>query len=140
VASFFGLEMPIPGMDTDTEVFWENCKKHKLTVQRCVQCGTYRFAPTPVCYVCQSPKHEWIESQGIGEVYTWTIVHHAVHPAVTKALPYNVTVVRLLDCGGAKLLTNLVGTRNEEIKPGMRVRVEWDEVTREITLPRFRPI
>ena len=140
MAPFFGPEMPIPAMEIDTKEFWENCKQHRLTVQRCVQCDAYRFAPTPVCYECQSPKYEWIESEGIGEVYAWTIAHHGVHPAVTEALPYNSTVVRLLDCGGAMLLTNLVGVENEDIEAGMKVRVEWDEITPDITLPRFSPI
>ncbi len=138
--SLFGPEMPIPAMDLDTKEFWENCKNHQLTVQRCVLCGSYRFAPTPACYECQSPDYEWIESNGVGEVYTWTITHLPVHPGVTKALPYNSTVVRLLDCGGAKVLTNLVGIKNEDIQPGMKVEVEWEEVTPEVTLPRFRPV
>ena len=132
--------MPIPALEPDTKEFWENCKQHKLTVQRCELCGSYRFAPTPVCYECQSDKYEWIESQGTGEVYAWTITHTVFHPAVADAVPYNATVVRLLDCGGAKVMSNIVGIANDDIKAGMKVQVEWDDVTADITVPRFRPI
>ena len=137
---FFGPEMPLPAMEPDTREFWENCKQHKLTVQRCIPCGAYRFAPSPMCYDCQSQKYEWVESQGIAEVYTWIIVHHATHPAVAGVTPYNAAVVRLLDCGGAKMMTNLVGVDNDAIEAGMKVEVEWDDVTPEVTVPRFRPI
>ena len=73
-------------------------------------------------------------------MYAWTIVHHPVHPGVSKAVPYNAAVVRLFDCGGAKLITNLVGVKNEEITAGMKVKVEWDDITPEISLPRFRAV
>lgn len=138
--SFFGPLMPLPSMEPDTQEFWENCRQHRLTVQRCIPCGAYRFAPSPMCYDCQSQKYEWVESQGIAEVYTWIIVHHATHPGVTGQTPYNATCVRLLDCGGAKMMTNLVGIDNDSIKAGMKVKVEWDDVTPEVTLARFRPI
>ena len=136
--ALFGPSMPIPALDPDTRAFWENCKQRKLMVQRCSLCGSYRFAPTPMCYECRSTDYEWVESRGEGEVYSWTITHAPFHPAVVQAVPYNSTVVRLFDCGGAKILTNLVGVENDAIHAGMKVTVEWDDITPEITLPRFR--
>jgi len=138
--AFFGPEMPIPALEEDTREFWENCRQHRLTVQRCALCGSFRFAPTPACYECQSFDYEWVESQGIGEVYSWSVTHQAMHPGAIPAVPYNSTVVRLLDCGGAKVLSNLVGVNNEDIRAGMKVKVEWDQISADLSLPRFRPI
>ena len=36
--------------------------------------------------------------------------------------------------------TNVVGIDPKEVEIGMRVEVAWDDVTPEISLPKFRPI
>lgn len=138
--ALFGPTMPVPAIDPDTQGFWDACKEHRLVVQQCKQCGSYRFAPAPVCYNCQSFDFDWIQSDGVGEVYTWTVTHRSLHPGTDAAVPYNTVVVELSDCGGAKITSNLLGVEPDAIKPGMKVIVEWDDVTPEISLPRFRPI
>ncbi len=135
----FGPTMPVPAPGPDTREFWEACRQHRLQVQRCAACGRFRFAPAPICHACHSREYEWVVSEGIGEVYTWTITHRPFHPAVADAVPYNTVVVRLHDCGGAMITSNLVGIPNDEIRPGMLVMVDWDDIDDEITLPRFRP-
>ena len=138
MAPFFGEGMPVPAMEIDTEPYWEGCKRHKLMIQRCKRCGTYRHSPAPVCHECHSFDHEFVESAGIGEVYTYTIIHMPLHPATKDQVPYNAVVVQLLDCGGAKIMSNLVEARNEDIRIGSRVQVVWDDVSSDISLPRFR--
>lgn len=138
--SFFGPTMPYPQADPDTQEFWDACNQHRLVIQQCTNCKSFRFAPVAICYNCNSWDYENVESEGIGEVFTWTISHLPIHPAVEQAIPFNIVAVKLLDCGGATMTSNLVGVKNEDIKAGMRVKVEWDEVQPGVTLPRFRPI
>jgi uncharacterized OB-fold protein len=138
-ASPFGADMPRPAIDPDTEAFWSACRAHRLVVQRCAACGAHRFAPVPLCHRCRSFETELEESAGRGVVYTWTVVHQVMHPAVADAAPYNVAVVRLDDCGGALITTNIVAVANEELFAGMPVEVRWDDVDDELTLPRFAP-
>ena len=140
MSAFFDEGMPVPAFEIDTAAFWDGCKQHTLMIQRCKRCGTYRHAPAPVCHECHSFEHEFVESQGIGEVYTYSIIQHPVHPATKAAVPYNTVVVQLLDCGGAKIVSNLIEANNDDIKIGMRVQVAWEDVTPEIALPRFRPL
>lgn len=134
----FDPTMPKPVLDDpDTEAFWDACREHRLVVQRCSNCRTFRFAPVPLCFQCLSTEYEWVESKGTGEVYTWTVCHRSAHPATTNAVPYNVVVVRLDDCGGALITSNLVGAGpNDGIHAGMRVAVVWDDLD-DCTLPRF---
>ena len=136
----FGPGMPLPAVDADTEAFWTACREHRLVVPRCASCGAHRFAPAPSCYRCHSFDVEYEESAGRGELYTWTVVHQVMHPAVEAAVPYNVAVVRLDDCGGAMFTTNIVGVANDELVAGMHVEVRWDDVTDEVSLPRFAPV
>jgi uncharacterized OB-fold protein len=136
----FGPSMPLPCLDEDTRLFWEACREHRLTVQQCVRCEAFRFAPAPICYGCQSFETRLVESEGIGELYTWTVTHRAVHPATSEMVPYNTAVVKLRDCGGALITTNIVGIDNGALVAGMIVELEWDDVTPDISLPRFRPV
>jgi len=135
----FGPSMPTPLIDEDTREFWDACREHRLVVQCCRECGHFRFAPAPLCYHCRSFAYDWVESEGIGEVYSWTVTYRPVHPATVDAVPYNTVVVRLFDCGGAMITSNLLDVDNDAIEAGMRVEVSWDDVSPELSLPRFRP-
>jgi hypothetical protein len=46
----------------------------------------------------------------------------------------------LADCGGALVVSNLIGVENDDIQAGMKVTVEWDDITPELSVPRFRPL
>ncbi len=140
MSTYFPEGMPIPAVEFDTKEFWDGCKQHKLLIQRCKRCGTFRHAPVPVCWNCYSFEHELVESQGVGEVFSYIIVHHPVHPATKDVVPYNAIVVQLKDCGQVKLTSNLLGIKNEEIKIGMPVKLTWEDVAPGISLPRFLPV
>jgi uncharacterized OB-fold protein len=40
---------------------------------------------------------------------------------------------------GPRMMTNVVGCAPEDVKIGMPVQVEYDDVTPEITLAKFKP-
>jgi len=48
-----------------------------------------------------------------------------------------VVVVELEE--GARLVSNLVGCPAGDVTPGLPVEVVFDDVTPEVTLPKFRP-
>jgi uncharacterized protein len=131
--------MPSPVRTPDTDGFWSGCGEHRLLVQRCASCGNYRHPPSPVCFECRSLECIWVESAGAGEVYTWTVTHHMFGPLSPASLPYNAAVVRLFDCGGALVTTNLVGVDTDAITAGMTVRVQWCDLDDGSALPLFTP-
>ena len=137
--TFFPKGMPLPVADWDTKGYWEGTREHKLMIQRCSRCGAYRHPPKPVCQECYSFEQELVESQGVGDVYSYIIVYHSVHPATKDVVPFNAVMVRLRDCGGAMITSNLVGVRNEDVNIGMPVEVVWEDVKEDIPLPRFQP-
>jgi len=135
----FGPAMPLPNLDDpDTREFWELCRQHRLAIQQCALCNRFRFAPAPMCFNCHSLEYRWVESEGIGEIFTWTVVHRPVHVAVKDMVPYNTIVVRLMDCEGALITSNLLGVDPDSIEAGLLVEVEWDDVSATCSLPRFR--
>jgi len=71
-------------------------------------------------------------------VWSWTIITHPIHPAVVDKVPYNLVEIELSEQEGLRLISNLIDCRPEEIHIGMPVEVVFEEVTPEITLPRFK--
>jgi uncharacterized OB-fold protein len=62
----------------------------------------------PVCPGCQSTEIEWVPVSGDGTVFSYTVVHHPVHPALRDAVPYNVAVVLLDGAGDVRLVSNVI--------------------------------
>jgi uncharacterized OB-fold protein len=81
---------------------------------------------------------EWVKAKGTGKVYTFVVYHMAYHPSWKNYIPYNVAWVELDE--GPLVMTNIVGCKNEEIKVGMPVQVTFDDITKEVTLPKFKPV
>lgn len=127
---------PLPEVTNDNRPFWEACKRHELLLQTCSACGHVRHA-NPICPRCWSLDYTWTPASGRGRVYTWVVVHQRYNRAFEQDLPYNVTIIELDE--GPRLVTNLVGIDNDAILPELPVEVVWDEVTEELTLPKFRP-
>ena len=129
--------MPRPQIEPLTEPFWAAARQGRLVIQRCTDCGAFRHLPHVMCGSCQSPAHEWVESAGRGTVFTYTIVTHPVHAATKSAVPYNVVLVKLGDCGGVLVPSNVVDCPPEEVRVGMKVNVVLERVDDEIAIPRF---
>jgi len=68
------------------------------------------------------------------------VVHHATHPDFTDDVPYAVVLVELDEQADLRLPSNLVDCPIENIRPGMTVEVAFEDVTAEISLPKFRPL
>ena len=126
---------PVPEVTPEMAPFWEAAHRHTLVVQRCADCGRYRFPARDVCSHCLSREASWVPVSGRGTVFSLTVMHHAYHPAFE--VPYAVVVVELEE--GARMLTNVVGCPLRTIEIGMPVEVTFEELTPEVTLPKFRP-
>jgi uncharacterized OB-fold protein len=120
-----------------TEPFWNAAVRHRLVVPRCRDCGTYRLPPAPFCFRCRSQEVEWRDHDGRGRVYSFTVIRHAVIPAVQEALPLIAAVVDLTgtEC---RLVGNVVDAEPETVVIGAPVRVDWYDVRKGTTVPVFR--
>ena len=128
---------PLPRITPDSKPFWDGLRSRKLLLPYCTDCGTAHLPPGPVCPACFSEHLAWRPASGRARISTWTVVHKAWFPAFAADIPYNVVQVELDE--GPRLTANVVGIRNEQLKIGLPVVIEFDEVSPEVTLPRFRP-
>ncbi len=132
------VQKPVPAITPEMRPFFEAARQHRLVVQRCRGCGTYRFPAREICSRCLSREAEWVEVSGCGEVYSFNVMHQVYHPGFAGEVPYAVVLVKLDE--GPKMVSNLVGVGPRDIRIGMRVRVVFERVSDEVTLPKFAPI
>jgi uncharacterized protein len=127
---------PVPLPDDASQPYFDGAKRHELMLQRCRQCGAWMWPVKPRCVTCFANAPEWTAAKGRGTLYTYTLVHQPF-PGFADEVPYNVAVIELDE--GVRMHANVVGCNNHDLRIGMRLEVVFDDVTDEITLPRFRP-
>ena len=132
-----GYSKPLPKPDKCDMPYWETLKKHELRMQACLECGEIWFPPNPACPRCLSKDYKWAKLSGKGKVWSWVIFHQLYFESFADDIPYNVIVVKLDE--GPIITSNMVECRDEDIECNMPVEVVFDDVTENMTLPRFRP-
>ena len=130
---------PLPRPNRLSRPYWDAAKEHKLVIQHCKTCGEKWMCPSNRCPECLNMDVEWIPVSGKGKLWSWVIFHQLYYDGFRADLPYNVAYVELEEGPRARLCTNLVGDISKA-KCDAPVEVVFDDVTPEITLPKFRLI
>ncbi len=133
----FAIEKPLPRPTEDSAPFWAAAQQGELRMQRCGDCGHFRFPPSAICARCLSDRHEWVKLSGRGVVFSWIVVHQSQHPAFNTDTPYNVAIVELDE--GPRLHTRIVGCANDAIRIDMPVEVVFERVNDDVSLVYFSP-
>jgi hypothetical protein len=126
-----------PQPTPDTQPYWDGLKAHVLRLQRCAACGKVRHYPRPVCDACYAMRAEWIDATGRGRVHSWTTTHHPFHPGFKPDLPYTLVTVDLEE--GVRMNAQLRDLDPTELRVGLPVRIGFEQMTDELTLPVFVP-
>jgi uncharacterized OB-fold protein len=121
-----------------TEPFWAAAREHRLVIPRCTNCATFRFPPAAFCFVCRHQDVDWIEHDGNGELYSFTVIRHGVIPGLADALPIVIGVVELPDTNHCRLIADILSYPAEVVEIGMPLRLDWYDVE-EGSVPCFRP-
>ncbi len=127
----------LPQISTSDRPFWEAAQRHELTAYRCNNCGTY-YSQVTECVVCGNPQMAWVKVSGKGRIFTYCVFHQLYHPAWKGDIPYNVAWIKLDE--GPIMIGNILDIKNEDIRIDMPVEAVFDDVTPEVTLPKFKPI
>ncbi len=130
---------PLPLADEQTQGFWDGCREHELRLLRCGDCATYIHQPASMCHACNSMRLSWQPVSGEGKVYSWVVVHHAPAAGFQDDTPYVIAWIELCEQPGLRILSNIVGCAAAQVQASMPVRVEFRDVSNEVSLPVFRP-
>lgn len=131
---------PLPTPSPETQFFWDKCRAHELWVPYCRACQRFYWFPRDFCPVCGSRDVEWRQASGRGTIYTYAIHYRAFHPGWNDDVPYVTALIDLEE--GVRIFTQLVGIAPDPkvIRCEMPVEVLWDDVTPEVTLPKWKPV
>jgi len=128
----------IPDPGELTRPYWEQARAGRLMLQHCRGCDRIWHPPLPRCPHCHRADTDWRQASGEGTVYSYTVVQHATHAAVVYQVPYVVAIVELAE--GPRVVSGIRGAAPGEVRVGMPVRVVFEEVTPEVTLPQFTAV
>lgn len=132
-------DKPLPEFRPETKPYWEAAKNHELVIPRSKTTGEFFFYPRAL-----SPGEdmtediEWVKASGKAKVWTYAIHHMGPSKAYKGDPPYVVALVETDE--GVKMMTNIVDVDPHDVTVGMEVEVVFDDVTDEVTLPKFKPV
>ncbi|MDL4771837.1 OB-fold domain-containing protein [Actinomadura xylanilytica] len=124
-----------PAIGPDTAFFWDGVNNGELRVQSCDDCGALRHPPGPMCPSCHSTARGYVVASGRGEVHSYVVHHHPPVPGRTP--PYVVAVVELEE--GVRIVGNVLGCPPEDVTVGMPVRLVFERMDDDLTLPQWTP-
>ena len=128
------IEPPVSPL---AEAFWDATRERRLLVQWCDACGAGIYWPRAACPRCLSDQLTWKEATGEGTVYAANVMHQPGNPMMADRVPYVLALVDLAE--GVRMATNVVGCDPDDVRVGMAVRVDWEELSDGRNLPVFAP-
>ena len=128
-------ERPMPVPTRESQPYWDGLREGKLMLQHCAACGKVRHYPRPVCPNCFSMESEFKAAAPSGKLHTWTVCHHPFNFFFKAEAPY---IVALVDMdAGVRINAPLRGSAEGDLKIGQPLRLQFEPVTKDITLPFF---
>jgi uncharacterized OB-fold protein len=129
---------PIPRPAPESLPYWQAAQEHILKVPKCDDCAHYWFPPSLSCPECLSTKVTWTEVSGRGKIFSFVVYDRVYRPAFEADVPYIVGLIELDE--GPRILSNVIGITPEDVRCEMAVNVVFDDITDEVSLPKFTPI
>lgn len=128
-------ERPVPTPRGEELIFFKEAREGRLSFQACDDCATRIAYPHVVCPNCLSDRLSRHVSAGRGVVHSWTTLHRPGNPVMAGRTPYTVVLVDMDE--GVRVLADLEDDGGEP-RIGMPVEVFFEELTEELSIPRFR--
>lgn len=115
-------------MPTPSRLWREIPQRYRLEAGKCTSCGTICFPPRLVCPQCGGREFTKTKLAESGKILTYTIIRVAPHQYVDQS-PYAVGIAEMDD--GVKLTAQIVDCPFEDLKIGIRVKIEFRKMCEE---------
>jgi uncharacterized protein len=125
-----------PMTNRDSRFFWEGTAAGELRIQKCNACGALRFPPGPACQSCDVYDRGYAVAAGAGTVFSYVVHRHP--PVPGKELPIVIALIDLDE--GVRMVGEVVGATPEDIEIGSRLRVDFNRIDDDLTLPVWRKL
>lgn len=129
---------PLPEVTPETAPFWEGATEGEFRLCECENCGLVYYYPRALCPDCLSDDVRWIEADGRGAIYSFT-VRERMNGWPEEALPLVYAHVELDE--GPRVITNIVDCDPSTLEIGQRVAVDFVPTEEEsLAIPVFTPV
>jgi uncharacterized OB-fold protein len=113
-------------VDHDSAAHFRGRLERRLLINRCGECGTWHHPPLPICPACWSTEIEPTDVAGTGTIHLAVFLHQGPPaPGVDYSTPHPVVTVELEEQPGLRYTSTVVGSPNEDVQIGRRVRLDW---------------
>lgn len=99
----------------ETAPYWKASANGKLLLKRCTACARHHWYPRSHCPHCGATETAWVESAGLGRIYSFTVLRRAGNRVVSY--------VELDE--GVSLFSNIVDCDPDSVEIGQRVVVRF---------------
>jgi hypothetical protein len=120
----------------EEQLFYDHAREHELVFHRCEECSSAVFYLRTICPECGSDSLVIEQSSGRGTIYSFTTQYRAAHPFFSSDLPMTLVLVDMDE--GYRMFADLIDCPVDEVQVGRAVETVFDDVSEELTLPRFR--
>jgi uncharacterized protein len=76
-----------------------------------------------------------VPGSGVGTLYTWSVIYNNDMPPFRDRVPYVAAIVDLAE--GPRMMTNVVDCAFDELQVGMPLKVTFQPISDEFTIPVF---
>ncbi|MED4205943.1 Zn-ribbon domain-containing OB-fold protein [Neobacillus mesonae] len=137
-----GYQKPIPLKTQDNQPYWDTADRHELVIQKCESCQCYSHPPGPACAKCGSTELSWqnFGSEINGTVYSYVTSYRPFLPGFQDDLPLTIAIVELEKTPAVRIIGNILVCAPEDIKIGMPVKMTWQKITDDRSLPQWIPV
>jgi len=134
-------EKTLPEVNTLTKPFWDYCKNHELRMQFCNNCQQWIWYPKAWCPDCgKRDQLKWRKLSGKGQLYSFTVIRQVIDnsPAFQADLPFVLGLIELDE--GPRIYSNVTNVTPDQVSIGDKLTVFFEDVTPELSLPKFRKL
>ncbi len=110
--------------------FFDNLENKKLVGNKCSKCGDVFVPPRKICGKCNVviPLEEnWVNLPDTGILKNYTITPYRVNDRTHRKTKDLLLGMIQIDGSNTAIVYRLLNLKPDEIKIGMKVKVEWEE-------------
>ncbi|MBY9003698.1 MAG: Zn-ribbon domain-containing OB-fold protein [Candidatus Lokiarchaeota archaeon] len=113
--------------------FYDGLENKKIMGNKCPKCGDVFVPPRKICGKCNVviPLDEnWVDLPETGTLMNFTITPYRINDRTSrKAKDWTIGMIQI-DGSNTSVVYRLLNMEPEDIKIGMKVKIEWNEKTK----------
>lgn len=129
-----------PDVEPEFSGYFDSLRAGTVSFPYCEDCGRNHWYPMPRCPHCQSERIIWRPVSATGEIWSWTVVRHAFDEKFAEKLPYVVALITFEDAPGIRLIANIEGANEDELRVGLPVELVPPDGASSEMRTVFRPL